>query len=128
MRVFSTDQVEGSVFEWSTLVAIAFYLVVAWAIVSLIRALGPRTTVSAFEESEVLNDQVRVVQVDPDTAVQREQRIVDRDRRSRKESQAIPTELGVRVSVAQPDRQTDRLSTSGTSRFARVISAPGPLV
>lgn len=77
--VFSTDQVEGSVFEWSTLVAIAVYLLVAWAIVSLIRVLGPRTTVSAFEESEVLNDQGRVVQVDPDTTAVREQHVVDRD-------------------------------------------------
>ncbi|MHB9150988.1 MAG: YggT family protein [Thermoleophilia bacterium] len=78
--IFSTDQVEGSVFEWSTLVAIAVYLLVAWAIVSLIRVLAPRRTVSAFEESEVLNDQGRVVQLDPDKKVQREDHIVDRDR------------------------------------------------
>lgn len=42
VAVFRTDQVSGATFEWSALVAIAVYVLVAWGIVTLIGAVSPR--------------------------------------------------------------------------------------
>jgi hypothetical protein len=54
--IFGTQIVNGAVFEWSALVAIAVYALVAWLIVALIRALTPRRgpdTVETVEETPV---------------------------------------------------------------------------
>ncbi|MBN2840503.1 MAG: YggT family protein [Coriobacteriia bacterium] len=40
--IFSTQEAGGAVFEWSALVAIAVYALVAWGLVALIRAVSPR--------------------------------------------------------------------------------------
>lgn len=57
--VFSTQQAGGAVFEWSALVAIAVYALVAWGLVVLIRAISPRQHAETVE---------RVVQEDDLTA------------------------------------------------------------
>lgn len=50
IAIFSTQRVAtGAVFEWSALVAIAIYALVAWGIVSLIRAVGPREHAETVE-------------------------------------------------------------------------------
>lgn len=54
--VFRTIQVQGSVFEWTTLLAMLVYLFVAWAIVKLF--LMTRT-VSTPEAAEKLNKEER---------------------------------------------------------------------
>jgi hypothetical protein len=41
VAIFNTQTVQGATFEWSALVAIAVYAIVAWVIVALIRALTP---------------------------------------------------------------------------------------
>lgn len=53
-RVFRVSQVEGSVFEWSTLLAMAVYLLVAWMIVKAIVMGKP---VSTKEADQKLPDQ-----------------------------------------------------------------------
>jgi uncharacterized membrane protein len=53
--VFKTQSAAGATFEWSALVALAFYALVAWGIVALIRAVSPRrssATVERVERSE----------------------------------------------------------------------------
>lgn len=40
--VFGTTRVDGSTFEWSALLAIVVYALVAWGIASLIEAVTPR--------------------------------------------------------------------------------------
>jgi hypothetical protein len=52
--VFNVSQVEGSIFEWSTLLAMAFYLVVAWMIV---KAFVMSKPVSTKEADTKLPDQ-----------------------------------------------------------------------
>jgi len=59
--IFSTQQAGGAVFEWSALVAIAVYALVAWGLVALIRAVSPR------EQSQTVE---RVVKQDDTTAAQ----------------------------------------------------------
>lgn len=44
--VFGVTQVEGAVFEWSALLAILVYAIIAWGIVALIRSVIPSTTKS----------------------------------------------------------------------------------
>lgn len=39
--IFGTQTVNGATFEWSALVAIAVYALIAWLIVALIRAVTP---------------------------------------------------------------------------------------
>jgi len=59
--IFKTTVTEGAKFEWSILVAMAVYALVAWGIVALINVISPRRssqTVERVEQSE-------------DTAVQR---------------------------------------------------------
>lgn len=51
--VFGRTQIEGAVFEWSALLAMAVYALLAWALTSLIEAVTPRysaTTVETVEE------------------------------------------------------------------------------
>ena len=53
--IFSTQEVSGTTFEWSALVAIAIYALVAWGITALIAALSPREhseTVQRVEKDE----------------------------------------------------------------------------
>ena len=57
--IFNTQTVEGATFEWSALVAIAVYALIAWGLVALIRAVSPRRhseTVARVEKQ----DDVRV--------------------------------------------------------------------
>jgi hypothetical protein len=49
--VFRTERVSGATFEWSALVAILVYSLLAWAIVALIRAISPRDSAETYEES-----------------------------------------------------------------------------
>lgn len=60
VAILTTQKVSGgAVFEWSALIAIATYALVAWGLASLIHAVGPR------EHSETVE---RVVQEDDSTA------------------------------------------------------------
>lgn len=55
--VFRTQQVNGSVFEWSALLGIVVYLLIAWGLIALIRAVSPREHASTYEEQR--EDDVR---------------------------------------------------------------------
>lgn len=59
--ILGTAKVAGATFEWSALLAIAVYALVAWGIVALIRAINPR------EQAET----VERVQKDEDATAQR---------------------------------------------------------
>jgi YggT family protein len=53
--IFGTLRVAGATFEWSALIAIAIYALVAWGFVALIHAVNPRErseTVERVEKSE----------------------------------------------------------------------------
>jgi YggT family protein len=50
--VFATPQVEGAVFDWSVLLAIAVYALIAWGIASLVRAMTPRSSAGTVEQVE----------------------------------------------------------------------------
>jgi len=54
--VFPTQNVEGAVFEWTTLLAIVVYALVAWAITALVAAVSPRAAVTTVEETQVAED------------------------------------------------------------------------
>ncbi|MDT8434617.1 MAG: hypothetical protein RQ731_07685 [Anaerosomatales bacterium] len=58
VAVFGTDQVSGATFEWSALVAIAVYALVAWGIVALIGAVSPRTHAQTVERVETDEDAI----------------------------------------------------------------------
>jgi len=49
VAIFNTQQAGGAVFEWSALVAIAVYALVAWGLVALIRAVSPREHAETVE-------------------------------------------------------------------------------
>ncbi len=54
--ILGTQTINGAIFEWSALVAIAVYALIAWLIVALIRALTPRRgpeTVETVEDAPV---------------------------------------------------------------------------
>lgn len=57
--IFSTQRVSGATFEWSALVAIAVYALIAWGFVSLIRAASPRRHSETVERVEK-EDEARV--------------------------------------------------------------------
>lgn len=59
VAIFATQEVSGATFEWSALVAIAVYALIAWGIVALIHAIGPREHAETVERS-VKDDNVRV--------------------------------------------------------------------
>lgn len=53
--IFGTSRVEGAVFEWSALVAIAVYALIAWGLVALMGAVNPRDrseTVESVQSDE----------------------------------------------------------------------------
>jgi len=50
--IFNTQEVNGSVFEWSALVAIVVYALIAWGLTALIRAVSPREHVKTVERVE----------------------------------------------------------------------------
>ena len=54
--VFPSQRVATVVFEWSALLAIVVYALIAWGIVSLIFAISPREGVSTVEEREHLHE------------------------------------------------------------------------
>lgn len=60
LAVFPTQKVEGAVFEWSALLAVIVYALIAWGIVSLILAARPREGVSNVEESEDVHSESQV--------------------------------------------------------------------
>lgn len=49
--ILGTTQAEGSVFDWSVLVAIAVYALVAWGITALINAVSPRSQARTVERT-----------------------------------------------------------------------------
>jgi len=59
--ILGTAKVAGATFEWSALLAIAVYALVAWGIVALIRAVNPREHAETVER----------VQKDEDVIAQR---------------------------------------------------------
>jgi len=54
--IFGAPRVSGSIFEWSALVAIAIYALIAWGIVALIRAVNPRDRSETVERVEKDDD------------------------------------------------------------------------
>ncbi len=56
--IFNTQKVDGAVFEWSALVAIAVYALVAWGLTALIRAVSPRSQSQTVERVESEDDSV----------------------------------------------------------------------
>ena len=50
--IFGTQRVSGATFEWSALVAIAIYALIAWGIVALVRAVSPREHAQTVERVE----------------------------------------------------------------------------
>lgn len=52
LTVFDTSQVAASVFEWSTLLAMLVYWLVAWAIVKLLLMVRPVSSVEADAKLE----------------------------------------------------------------------------
>jgi len=58
ITIFSTQKVEGAIFEWSALVAIAVYALVAWGLTALIRAVSPRSQAQTVERVESKDDSV----------------------------------------------------------------------
>lgn len=59
--VFQTQQVEGAVFEWSVLLAIVVYMLLAWGIASLVAAVTPRYSAGTIEESRHTDEAVEAV-------------------------------------------------------------------
>lgn len=62
--IFNTQRVAGATFEWSALVAILVYWLIAWGIVALIRAVSPREraeTVDTASQDEYDREQARTV-------------------------------------------------------------------
>jgi hypothetical protein len=50
--VFQTSMAAGATFEWSALVALAVYALIAWGIVMLIGAISPRRSSETVERVE----------------------------------------------------------------------------
>ena len=57
--ILESQSVEGAMFEWSALVAIAVYALIAWGVAQLIRALSPRRQAATVDTS-VRDDNVRL--------------------------------------------------------------------
>lgn len=56
VAVLGTMRAAGAVFEWSALVAIAVYALVAWGITALIAAVVPRESAETVERTESNKD------------------------------------------------------------------------
>jgi hypothetical protein len=54
--VFPTSTAAGATFEWSALVALAVYALIAWGIVALIGAVTPRRSSETVERVEQSDD------------------------------------------------------------------------
>jgi hypothetical protein len=54
--ILGTQQVAGATFEWSALIAIAIYALVAWGAVALIQAVSPREHAQTVERVEKQDD------------------------------------------------------------------------
>ena len=54
--IFGTQRVAGATFEWSALVAIAVYALIAWGVVALIGAVSPRDHAETVERVETDQD------------------------------------------------------------------------
>ncbi|MHB8762251.1 MAG: YggT family protein [Coriobacteriia bacterium] len=52
--IFRTQQVDGATFEWSVLVALVIYALIAWGLVALIHAVSPRSHASTIETTETV--------------------------------------------------------------------------
>jgi hypothetical protein len=50
--ILKTQTVSGATFEWSALIAIGVYALIAWGIVALIRAINPREHAETIERDE----------------------------------------------------------------------------
>lgn len=59
--VFRTGRLEGATFEWSVLLAMVIYALIAWAIVSLIHAVSPRDHAQTVDEVETIDRDEDVV-------------------------------------------------------------------
>ena len=57
--IFRTQRVSGATFEWSAIVAIAIYALIAWGLVKLIGVVSPRENAQTVERVEK-DDDVRV--------------------------------------------------------------------
>ncbi len=55
--VFGETSVNGSTFEWSALLAIAVYALLAWGISALVEAVTPRASAGTIETHETVEDQ-----------------------------------------------------------------------
>lgn len=56
VAVFKTQTAAGATFEWSALLAMAVYALIAWGIVQLIRAVSPRRSAQTVERVEQNQD------------------------------------------------------------------------
>jgi hypothetical protein len=56
VAILGTQRVAGATFEWSALVAIAIYALVAWGLVVLIRTVSPRDHAETVERVETKED------------------------------------------------------------------------
>lgn len=54
--VFQTDKVSGAVFEWSALLAILIYALIAWGLTALIAAVVPREHAETIKRVEAEED------------------------------------------------------------------------
>jgi len=54
--IFSTGRVSGATIEWSALVAIAVYALIAWGLVALIGVVSPRKHAQTVERVETDED------------------------------------------------------------------------
>ena len=54
--IFSTGRVSGATFEWSALVAMAVYALIAWGIVALIGVVSPRKHAQTVETVQTDED------------------------------------------------------------------------
>lgn len=57
--IFRTQHVSGATFEWSAIVAVAIYALIAWGLVKLIGVVSPRENAQTVERVEK-DDDVRV--------------------------------------------------------------------
>lgn len=58
--VFNTQRVAGATFEWSVLVAIVVYALIAWGLVALIHAVSPREHAETVESVETVDSDEHV--------------------------------------------------------------------
>lgn len=54
--IFNTQQLNGATFEWSVLVALVIYALIAWGLVALIHAVSPRSHAGTVETVESVDE------------------------------------------------------------------------